>query len=138
MPYRTVPAAPITPAGMVLIAAPNFGTNASRIAMKPAIQYSAVEYTLVAAMTPMFSAYVVVPEPPPRPARVVARPSENSARPMTGLRSCPVIADTDFTCPMFSAMRTMTTGRNTAHTEGLIEGATNCGRPTQAALEIAE
>ena len=43
---------------------------------------AAVEYTLVAAITPMFSPYVVVPEPPPKPAMVVPRPSANRAVPI--------------------------------------------------------
>ena len=37
---------------------------------------------LVAAITPMFSPYVVVPEPPPKPAIAVPRPSANSAVPI--------------------------------------------------------
>jgi len=41
-----------------------------------------VEYTRVAAITPMFSAYVVVGEPPIAEESAVPRPSANSARPM--------------------------------------------------------
>ena len=36
--------------------APNFGENPKRMATSAATAYAAVEYTLVAAMTPMFSA----------------------------------------------------------------------------------
>ena len=56
MPYRTVAAPPRTPAGTVAIAAPNAGNMDRPIAKIAATQYAAVEYTLVAAITPMFSA----------------------------------------------------------------------------------
>ena len=54
-PYRAVVAPPMTPAGIVLITAPKAGENDNRMANAPATQYAAVEYTRVAAMTPMFS-----------------------------------------------------------------------------------
>ena len=56
MPYRTVPAPPRTPGGIVAISAPNFGSIDRTKATPAAIKYAAVEYTRVAAMTPMFSA----------------------------------------------------------------------------------
>ena len=43
-------------AGTAEIAAPTFGHSASTMATTAATQYAAVEYTRVAAMTPMFSA----------------------------------------------------------------------------------
>ena len=84
-------------------------------------------------MTPMFSAYVVVPDPPPIPARVVATPSARRARPVTGSRSAPVMAATDFTCPTFSATSTTTTGMKRPSTAMSKVGVVNCGRPTHAA-----
>ena len=56
MPYRTVPAPPRTPAGIVAMRAPNFGSIDRTRATPAAMMYAAVEYTRVAAMTPMFSA----------------------------------------------------------------------------------
>ena len=47
----------------------------------------------VAAITPMFSAYVVVPAPPNAPATVVPTPSPMKARPRSLSRSAPVISD---------------------------------------------
>ena len=43
IPYRMIPAPPSTPAGMVLISAPNFGRKARARAVVPATQYAAVE-----------------------------------------------------------------------------------------------
>src|SRR6478609_3944779 len=55
-PYSTIVAPPSTPGGIAEIAAPTFGHNDNAIATAAAIQYAAVEYTRVAAITPMFSA----------------------------------------------------------------------------------
>src|ERR1041384_7036622 len=70
----------------------------------------AVKYILAAAMTPMFSAYVVVGEPPTSDASAVPRPSPTNARPRYGSRSSPVISETAFTWPEFSASRAITEG----------------------------
>src|SRR6266567_4505078 len=61
-------------------------------------------------MTPMFSAYVVVGEPPTRDASAVPTPSPINARPRYGSRSSPVISETAFTCPEFSASSAITDG----------------------------
>src|SRR4051812_50159624 len=61
-------------------------------------------------MTPMFSAYVVVGEPPTDVATTVAMPSAAMARPSTGSRSRLVIALTALTWPAFSAMSAITAG----------------------------
>src|SRR5215467_12161016 len=61
-------------------------------------------------MTPMFSAYVVVGEPPTAEATAVPRPSPINARPRYGSRSSPVISETAFTWPEFSAIRAITDG----------------------------
>src|SRR5690242_4902793 len=61
-------------------------------------------------MTPMFSAYVVVGEPPTSEARAVPTPSPMNARPRYGSRSSPVISDTALTCPEFSASSAITDG----------------------------
>ena len=50
----------------------------------------------------------------------------------------PVIADTDFTWPTFSAIRMNTTGRNRPRVDGAKLGAWNSGKPIQAALLTAE
>jgi hypothetical protein len=55
-PYSTTVATPSTPGGIAEIAAPTLGHNDNAIATAAAIQYAAVEYTRVAAITPMFSA----------------------------------------------------------------------------------
>ena len=55
MPYSRVVTPPSTPDGMVLMMAPNFGHSDRISANAAAHQYAAVEYTLVAAITPMFS-----------------------------------------------------------------------------------
>jgi hypothetical protein len=55
------------------MAAPTFGHSNSAMASAAATQYAAVEYTRVAAMTPMFSACVVVAEPPPVARMVIRR-----------------------------------------------------------------
>ncbi len=56
-------------------------------------------------MTPMFSAYVVVGEPPTEVATAVPTPSAKIARPIIGSRSVLVIAPTALTWPVFSAIR---------------------------------
>ncbi len=61
-------------------------------------------------MTPMFSAYVVVGEPPTELVMTVARPSAAIARPITGSRSVPVISATALTWPAFSAISAITAG----------------------------
>src|SRR3954454_17430569 len=61
-------------------------------------------------MTPMFSAYVVVGEPPTEDAMTVPNPSAAIARPMYGSRLVFVISATALTWPVFSAMRAMTPG----------------------------
>src|SRR6478736_3291804 len=61
-------------------------------------------------MTPMFSAYVVVGEPPTEEAMTVPMPSAAMARPMYGSRSAFVISATALTWPVFSAMSAMTAG----------------------------
>src|SRR5690606_38554627 len=132
-----VAAPPRTPAGIVAMSAPNFGDSDSTSAVAAATQYAAVEYTRVAAMTPMFSAYVVVPDPPPTPASVVARPSAKSARPVRSSRFLPVIAATDFTWPTFSAISTSTTGTNRPSTATSNVGVTNSGKPIHAASRSA-
>src|SRR3954463_10526013 len=48
-PYRAVVTPPSTPGGTELKSAPILGDMLSRIAVAPATQYAAVEYTLVAA-----------------------------------------------------------------------------------------
>ena len=45
----------------------------------------------------------------------------------------PVIADTDFTWPTFSATRMKTTGRNRPRVEKENAGVWNSGKPIQAA-----
>ncbi len=82
-----------------------------------------MEYTRVAAMTPMFSAYVVVGEPPTLLAIAVAKPSPASARPMYGSRSSPVISATALTWPAFSAINAMTPGRTRMMNVRLNDGA---------------
>ena len=136
-PYSAVVTPPSTPGGMVLNTAPTFGDRLSTMAVRPATQYTAVEYTRVAAMTPMFSPYVVVPDPPKVPASVVATPSAISARPVERLAVASVIAATPRTCPTFSATSTSTTGRNIAMTDhvcGVMKSARwNSGRPIHGA-----
>jgi hypothetical protein len=61
-------------------------------------------------MTPMFSAYVVVGDPPTADATTVPTPSAPMARPITGSRSRSVISATALTCPVFSATSAMTAG----------------------------
>src|SRR6266487_3360692 len=61
-------------------------------------------------MTPMFSAYVVVGDPPASEAIAVPTPSPMNARPTYGSRSSPVISETAFTCPEFSASSAITEG----------------------------
>ena len=61
-----------------------------------------------------------------------------SARPVRSSIFSPVIADTDFTWPTFSATRMNTTGRNRPRVEGAKLGAWNSGKPIQAALLTVE
>ena len=61
-------------------------------------------------MTPMFSAYVVVGEPPTAEVITVPTPSAATARPSTGSRSVLVISATALTWPMFSATSAITAG----------------------------
>src|SRR6202008_629245 len=129
-PYSTTVAPPSTPGGMAEITAPTLGHNDNTIATAAAIQYAAVEYTRVAAITPMFSAYVVVADPPPKPANVVATPSAASARPINGSTSVSVIWPTDLKWPMFSATSAMTAGRNIGSTATVNVGVSNSGGPT--------
>src|SRR5258705_181929 len=84
---RVAGSLPSTPGGMAEIAAPTLGHGDTAMATAAATKYAAVEYTGVAAMTPMFSAYVVVADPPPKPANVVATPSAASTRPIIGSTS---------------------------------------------------
>src|ERR1700754_2809610 len=137
-PYSTIVAPPSTPAGTAEIAAPTLGHNDNTMATAAATQYAAVEYTRVAAITPMFSAYVVVAEPPPKPANVVATPSAAIARPITGSTSISVIWPTDLTCPMFSATSAITAGRNIGKTATVNVGVWNSGSPTHAAALMAD
>src|SRR6476620_1204704 len=78
-------------------------------------------------MTPMFSAYVVVGDPPTEVAITVPMPSAATARPITGSRSCPVISATAFTWPTFSATSAMTAGSTSR--ENVIEKLGRC-QPT--------
>ena len=54
-PYSAVVTPPSTPGGTEWMTSPNLGDMLSRIAVMPATQYAAVEYTRVDAITPMFS-----------------------------------------------------------------------------------
>ena len=69
---------------------------------------------------------------------MVDTPSASRARPVTSSRFSPVIADTDLTCPMFSATSTSTTGTNRPSRVASKAGARKAGAPTQPACEIAE
>jgi hypothetical protein len=62
----------------------------------------------------MFSAYVVVGDPPTEVAMTVAAPSAAIARPMTGSRSVFVISATALTWPAFSATSAITAGRTSS------------------------
>ena len=84
----------------------------------------------------MFSAYVVVADPPPAPASTVAAPSATSARPISGSMSRAVNCPTDFTCPMFSASSATTAGRKSGSTASENVGAWNSGSPIHAADAI--
>ena len=92
----------------------------------------------VAAITPMFSAYVVTPVPPTAPLTIVATPSPMKARPMYWSRFLPVMAVTALMWPRFSATRMMTTGTISSMAGALNTGAWNCGRPNQAALAMPD
>src|SRR5690625_7950506 len=72
---------------MVRSSSPNFGEKESRTAKIAATQYAAVENTRVAVITPMFSPYVVVAEPPAEHAIIVARPSATRVFPGASLIS---------------------------------------------------
>ena len=82
-------------------------------------------------MTPMFSAYVVVGEPPTRWTSTVPKPSAAIARPITGSRSSPVISATALTWPMFSAISAITPG-STSRMK-VIEKLGPCTSPTPSA-----
>src|SRR5260221_2843323 len=58
----------------------------------------------------MFSAYVVVGDPPASDAIAVPTPSPMKARPRYGSRSSPVISETALTWPEFSASSAITDG----------------------------
>ena len=89
-------------------------------------------------MTPMFSPYVVVPDPPPEPATMVATPSASSARPVRSFRAGSVICATPRMCPTFSATSTSTTGMNAGSTvQAPRSGPCSVGSPTQAASSTA-
>lgn len=88
-------------------------------------------------MTPMFSSYVVVPDPPPEPASTVATPSPKNARPISRSRSRPVTAATALTCPAFSATSTTTTGATSTAARQVKVGACRSGSPTHAASASA-
>ena len=89
-------------------------------------------------MTPMFSAYVVVPEPPNMPDSVVATPSPMNERPISGSRSSSVIVATAFTCPAFSASSTSSTaGTISTIARPLNSGVTKSGNPNQSAAWTA-
>ncbi len=92
---------------------------------------------MVAAITPMFSAYVVVGDPPTALVSTVATPSAVTARPTYGSRSVPVISPTAFTCPMFSAINAITAGRTSSTAEVLKSGAWKLGSPNQGAEDTA-
>ncbi|CAB4769194.1 unannotated protein [freshwater metagenome] len=81
----------------------------------------------------MFSAYVVVPDPPPAPASVVEIPSAKRAMPIWSSRFFPVMAETALTCPTFSAMSTSTTGKKSAIALPLNVGVVKCGAAKSAA-----
>ena len=57
---------------------------------------------------------------------------------MTSSRFSPVMADTDFTCPTFSATSTRTTGTNSPSRLTSKAGALKVGTPTHPAWEMAE
>src|SRR5580704_2028776 len=76
-------------------------------------------------MTQMFSAYVVVGEPPTADASAVPMPSPMNARPRYGSRSSPVISDTALTWPAFSASSAITDGM-TSRTKVALN-ASRCG-----------
>ena len=88
-------------------------------------------------MTPMFSAYVVVPDPPPSPATTVASPSPTYARPIVSSSGRSVIDATALTCPVFSATSTSTTGSTSTTACSVNRGAVNSGSPTQSASRTA-
>ena len=92
---------------------------------------------MVTAITPMFSAYVVTPVPPPAPATIVARPSAKNARPMYGSRFRPVIVATALTCPRFSATRTIATGTMSVIACESNCGAVSAGQPRRGAALMA-
>ena len=77
-----------------------------------------------------------MPEPPPIPASVVAIPSAINAVPICPSKFLPVIAETAFTCPTFSAMRTSTTGKNKTIAFPLNVGDVNVGNANHFAALI--
>ncbi len=80
-------------------------------------------------MTPMFSAYVVVGEPPTAEVSTVPTPSAATARPRYGSRSVLVISATALTWPRFSATSAITAG--SASRMNTIENDGRC-QPTSA------
>ena len=88
----------------------------------------------VTAITPMFSAYVVRPVPPPDALTMVATPSPRKARPRYLSRLRPVMAATALTWPRFSATRMTATGAIRLMALPLKVGAVKLGSPTQAAF----
>ena len=80
-------------------------------------------------MTPMFSAYVVVGEPPTEVETAVPTPSAKMARPIIGSRSVLVMAPTALTWPVFSAISAMTAGSTRMIAENLKSGAVRSGKP---------
>ncbi|GAA1730502.1 hypothetical protein GCM10009746_10820 [Microbacterium paludicola] len=81
-----------------------------------------------------------MPDPPPRPARVVAAPSAMSARPVCWFTELSVMVATPRTWPTFSATSTSTTGRNIAIADHVPpeakSGRWNSGTPSQSASAI--
>ena len=82
----------------------------------------------------MFSAYVVVGEPPTAEASTVPKPSAAIARPITGSRSRPVISATALTWPVFSAISAITAGSTSSANVTLKDGACQPVMPAAASL----
>ena len=75
MPYSRKLIPPITGPGIVFIKALTLPKNARKIENTAAPQITHTLYTLVTAITPMFSPYVVVGTEPQKPESIVERPS---------------------------------------------------------------
>ncbi|CAM5696477.1 hypothetical protein SANTM175S_01177 [Streptomyces antimycoticus] len=88
----------------------------------------------MAAMTPMFSEYVVLAGPPTEVEIMVAAPSAAIAVPSWSSSGSPIISPTAFTCPAFSAISAITTGSATSTADQWKLGACSDGRPIQSAL----